>query len=349
MIIRVFSFFLFFSFLSGCQNNIKDNKPSLESSTVIFKDSAMTIPYKIIIGKNLSVEEKDVVSDIIRKTFDEINAIYNKWNPQSELSRLNRIKADVVVNISLKLERLLKQAEMVVLISKGRFDPTIEPLQQLWKQKLEKGQVPSKKEIEAIIPAIGWDKVHIGNGLFYKDHDATQLDLGGIAKGYGVDLLTENLNANGFSDVFIEWGGEIRASGKHPEGRSWHTFISRLSSTDPDEAIAHLDLHDQSIATSGDYLQNWTVRIPEASVEEGTTVKTYFHIFDPHSYQPLVASRTTVASSSVLAPTCALADGLATAAMMFPTIEESEKWAKSLSEAMPELTFWIISRERAQQ
>lgn len=321
-------------FLSGCQDN-----DGAEEMVTIFADRQMTIDYKIIIGQKTSSEQDGVIHKIIKSTFEEINAIYNKWNPNSELSQLNQLPADKVIGLSPQLENLLLQTEQVVELSQGLFDPTIEPLQSLWKAKLEQGSIPSDEEIAAVLPLVGWDKIHFGNGFFYKDEDATSLDLGGIAKGFGVDLLLERLVRAGFSNVFVEWGGEIRTEGEHPEGRPWTIYISRLANMDPEKAIAHVALKDCAIATSGDYLQNWTIK-----TDHGNSV--FFHIFDPKTGRPMTTKETTVASASVIAPTCALADGLATVAMMFPSLDEAEAWANKMQERDPTLKFWLISREK---
>lgn len=319
--------------LWGCSEN-KEHSPS----TTVLTGQAMTIDYRIIIGKNLDSQENKNAQKIIDSTFEEVNAIYNKWNPHSELSRLNRLPAAAKVTLSPELARLLQQTDEIVQLTEGRFDPTIEPLQALWKNKLAQGQIPSQAEIDALAPAVGWDKIHFQGGFFYKDHTLTSLDLGGIAKGLCVDLLVERLNKAGFPDVFVEWGGEIRASGHHPDDRPWNIFISRLGDSNPEHAIATLSLNDQAIATSGDYLQNWTVWIADSPV-------TYFHIIDPKSYHPLIINNESAASASVMAPTCTLADGLATAAMMFPTAAEARAWAQNLQKQNANLSFWIISRE----
>ena len=52
----------------------------------------MTIDYKIKVGSNLSRNEIEIITNIIDTTFDEIDYIYNKWNPKSEISRLNLLK-----------------------------------------------------------------------------------------------------------------------------------------------------------------------------------------------------------------------------------------------------------------
>jgi FAD:protein FMN transferase len=307
--------------------------------TTTFAGNVMTIDYKIIVGSPITAADKDGVQQIMFATFQEVNSIYNKWNPQSELSRLNQSPAKIKIRISKQLEKLLAETDKIVKLTGGRFDPTIEPLQQLWKSKLEKGTVPSESDIQTVSEAIGWDKIHFGQGVFWKDHLTTSLDLGGIAKGYCVDLLVERLNKAGFAHVFVEWGGEIRASGHHPDNRPWNIYISRLENENPDQAIATLSLVDQAIATSGDYLQNWIV-FDEKSGKE----VTYFHIIDPLTRRPLLSTSRSIASASVLAANCTLADGLATAAMMFHTQEEAEAWIESLGELG--IQAWFYTRNK---
>lgn len=327
-------FFLLICFLTGC---------SVDSPEVAgFSGNAMTIDYRLLIGKKISDADREQIHAIITATFSEVDRIYNKWNPQSEISKLNQLQNQTVVRISPQLERLLLFTQDMVEMTEGRFDPTVEPMFALWKEKLDQGTLPSAEEIDLLSPAIGWKNIHLSQGAFYKDHDRTGLDLGGIAKGWAVDQLVENLQAAGYSDLFVEWGGEIRAAGMHPDHRPWNIFISRLGDPDPQHAIAQLSLSDQAIATSGDYLQYWTIS------SDGST-KVYAHIMDPHKFSPLLVDGRTVASASVIASTCALADGLATAAMTFPTVYEAQVWAENLRKHNPGLAFWIVSRESEQK
>jgi hypothetical protein len=75
-----------------------------------------------------------------------------------------------------------------------------------------------------------------------------------------------------------------------------------------------LDLANKAIATSGCYIQNWTI-----------DAVSYTHIIDPITKQPIQNSP--ISSVSVLASTCAEADALATALMLFPSKEAAETWA----------------------
>ncbi|MBA3815087.1 MAG: FAD:protein FMN transferase, partial [Parachlamydiaceae bacterium] len=159
-----------------------------------------------------------------------------------------------------------------------------------------------------------------------------------------VDRLVENLSKKGFTDVYVEWGGEIHCQGQHPEKRPWTVFVSRLGNTDPSQAIAVLAINNSSIATSGDYLQNWTINSHVSLLNENNAT-TFFHIFDPKTLRPLESSLTSIASASVTAPSCAFADGLATTAMMFPTLGEAEVWANTIKEKYPEISFWLVNRQ----
>jgi thiamine biosynthesis lipoprotein len=304
-----------------------------------FQGVAMTIEYKILIGKqNLTLEDQNRIEGIIASTFGEVHAIYNKWNPNSELSKLNQIAAHTTVELSPKLAHLLQLTDEVVTLSNGLFDPTIEPIQRLWKTKLQVGAIPTQQEINSLAPAIGWSKIHFTSETFSKDHQGVSLDLGGIAKGYAVDLLVQNLNEAGFPDLLVEWGGEMRATGNHPSGRPWKIFISAFGDPTPEKALGYVELHNQAIATSGNYLQFWIV-------EENHESVTYFHIINPKNLRPLKIGPKSIGSASVLAETCSLADGLATVAMMFSDKQEAQNWASEIRIKYPDLKFWFESGE----
>lgn len=319
-------------FLSACTS---DNSPQ---TPVLFTGNTMTIGYRIQIGHPLNSLQKGLVEKIISETFAEIDAIYNKWNPHSEISQLNRLQAGEKKPLSLSLFHFFERVDYFVLLSGGKFDPTIEPLQELWKKKLTEGKLPLLAEIDELKSCLGWDKIHFSNQLFYKDDSRTQLDFGGVAKGLCVDLLVENLVHEGFENLYVEWGGEIRTCGKHPAGRPWNICISRLGNRDPNEGIATLPLIDQAIATSGDYFQNWKVM-----TEEGGII--YCHVFDLEKLQPLKIKPGSVASASIVAEDCLTADALAKVLMLFDSTQEAQEWLEKVKKIHPDINSWIVTRE----
>lgn len=311
-----FLFLLFF--LCSCESS---------QSLTSFSGNAMTIDYRVQIGHPLSSRDIANVEKIIASAFHEVNDIHNKWNPNSEISRLNRLQAFEKAPLSPELFSLLQLADRIHRLSYGRFDPTIEPLQQLWKTKI----TPNPSDIEKITPSIGWSKVHFDESGFWKEHELTMLDLCGIAKGHLVDLLLERLVSAGYLNSYVEWGGEIRAHGEHPLGRPWTIFISQLGDFDPSRAIATVELRNQAIATSGDYEQYWEF-----------AGKRYFHVMNPLTLAPLESKEHSIASASVEAPCCALADGLATAALFFENESAAKAWLDEVSQKLNlPLKYWI--------
>jgi len=318
---------LFFSlFLLACE------KPPSEA-LYEFTGNAMTMNYRILIGHPLSLSEQNFVQGAISHVFDDVDAVYNKWNPASELSHLNRLPAEERVRLSPSLEKFFLETQEVVHLTEGKFDPTIETIQQIWRNAFDKNQLPTQDSIAKAHAATGWKLIHFSDHYFWKDSNQTQLDLGGIAKGLAVDLLVEKLKTR-FANVFVEWGGEIRTCGEHPDHRPWKIFVSHFGSHDPAKALATIEMHNEAIATSGDYLQNWTI-----------DQVTYSHIIDPKTGKPLIALPSRISSASVRAPTCVLADGLATAAMLFEDLPHAKTWAQELERINPALAFWLVTQD----
>ena len=217
---------------------------SCQESPSQFTGTAMTIPYRIIVDRH-----GDQAEVVITETFELVDQIFNNWNPDSEISRFNQLRAHVRMTISEELDHFLTL--LIPLI--GLYDPAY--------------GTPG-----------GW---HLEDGVLWKEHDETALDLGGSAKGHAVDLLVERLSAMGCKSIFVSWGGEIRVQGLHPSGRPWRVATEG----------GVVEMTDGAIATSGNTYQ------------------------DGHIYSPLTLSwlKGDLPLATVKAPTCLEADVKATA------------------------------------
>ena len=136
----------------------------------------------------------------------------------------------------------------------------------------------------------------------------------------------------------MEWGGEIRTLGVHPSLRPWRVYISHLGNPDPNQAIAHINLINRALATSGDYFQYW-----EVTTEKGEK-KIFCHIFNPLTLVPVEVKLGSVASASLLAKDCVTADALAKVLMLFNSAEEAQAWLENLRTHDPDLACWIATR-----
>ena len=149
-------------------------------------------------------------------------------------------------------------------------------------------------------------------------------DLDGMLKGFAIDLIAQRLLNKGYKNLYVEWGGDLRVEGKHPKGREWQVLLNNQP----------FPLKSASLATSGCKEQLWKI---------GNA--TYTHIIDPHTLEMIEVKNGHVHEVSVKAPSCALADALATACMACGSLEKAHVFAKKIKIEYPEVEFWITSYE----
>ena len=186
-----------------------------------------------------------------------------------------------------ELKPILSLAHSLHTLSEGRYDPTLGASIHLFKT-------------EKVLP----QKVY---------------DLDGMLKGFVVDELIDKLTEMGYTDFYVEWGGEIAARGHHPSGRPWQVLVNK-------EVVS---LTEGAFATSGAEEQMWDI--------EGAI---YTHIMNPKTHRMLTIEEGKVSFVTVKAPSCALADALATACMACETPSESAAFAERMKEKHP-VEFWI--------
>jgi thiamine biosynthesis lipoprotein len=126
--------------------------------------------------------------------------------------------------------------------------------------------------------------------------------LGGIAKGYICDRIAAFLRSKGVVNGLLNFGGNVVAIGTHPEGRPWSVALQAPGMPRDTAGFAVVRCIDSAVVTSGSYERGFT--------QQG---KRYHHILDPRSCWPV---ENELVSASVLAPDAALADALATAALV---------------------------------
>lgn len=300
---------LFLILFIACYSCAKSSAP------VCFQGIEMTMPYRILIGHSLSDKENGLVKEIISDTFNEINMVYNNWNPYSEISKINNSAGPF--SLSDKLTKFFEIVDYAVKITDGRFDPTIGPI-------LERETLQSDMQV-------GWKHVYRDGCYLKKGHPSMTFDFCGIAKGYCLDLLSERLQRAGFKNLFIEWAGEIKASGMHPQNRPWWIQI-RMDSTEGNYPM--LPLNDVAIATSCEDISY----LKELNLQ-------YSHVANPKEKSIHTILENSVYAVSVQAKSCALADALATAGLTFETEQQANRWAKNLAKNLPNLTIWMMKKE----
>ncbi len=232
----------------------------------------------------------------------EINHTMSTYDPESELSRLNRLRTTDWVSASTSLRDVLKAALEIGAQSEGAFDITVGPLVNLWGfgPELHPDRVPLETDIAAARMRSGLDKVslHETQPAIRKHRPDVFLDLSGIAKGYGVDRVAELMTAHGIEHYMVEIGGEIRVRGLKEHNTPWRIAIEKPLSG---ERSVHtvLGLSDIALATSGDYRNFFEI-----------AGRRYSHTINPATGWPVDHH---LMSVTVLADTSMRADAWATA------------------------------------
>ena len=238
-----------------------------------------------------------------------VNALMSTYDPNSELSRLNKHQSEEPFPISADTAKVLRLALEIAQKTDGVYDPTVGPLVNLWRFGPEDRpeKVPSDEEIAAAKQRVGWDKIKIVEQpgadsqpryAVVKSDPNVYIDLSSIAKGFGVDCIVALLIQNRYKDFLVDVGGELRSSGTNVAGKDWSVGISNPALMDASLAKT-VSLSDKAIATSGDYLNFYEL--------DGVR---YSHIIDTQTGRPITHK---TASVSVIDDSCMTADAWATA------------------------------------
>jgi len=223
-----------------------------------------------------------------------IEALLSKYDPDSEISRLNK---SGLLKVSPETIYILQKAKEIWLASGGAFDVTVGPLMDLWGFTDKKYACPQEGQIKKALSYIGMDKISFNNknNVVKFKVLGVKIDLGAIGKGFAVDCAVKKLKERGIKSCLVNAGGHIYCLGDR-SGRPWKIAIQ-----DPRKLgfAGYVKLKDRAIATSGDYRQFFI---------EGN--RRYAHIIDPRTGYPADSG---VISATVIAPDCTTADAIATA------------------------------------
>ena len=225
----------------------------------------------------------------------QVEAEMSSYIDASALSRLNAAPAHQPVPLPPAVLGMLKTSQDLHAQTRGAFDVTCRPLIELWRRAGELGRLPSDADIDRARRASSWASLELGEKTALKSSRTVRVDLGGIAKGHGIDRAVQVLREAGMAGGLVDVGGDLRAFGAPPQGQAWEVKIQDPMSSG---TIVTLEIGDGAVCTSGGYHRYVTIG-----------GRRYSHIIDPRTGQPAQA----VASATVLAADATTADVWATA------------------------------------
>ena len=202
-------------------------------------------------------------SDEVFELFADLDNKLSTYKSDSEISRLNR---HFELNVSEVTGKILERSVEMYHISDGAFDVTVGSFtHQVYRFGYESEHIPSKGELHKAEHFVGSDRIDIEDG-FVKVLPGTVIDLGGIGKGYAVDLAIDLLKKKGVTNAVVAASGDIGCLGQ-----------CTIEIQDPFHPNAHVatlvsTLNRFAVSTSGNY-------------ERYIKNKTHNHLIDPKTGQ----------------------------------------------------------------
>ena len=222
--------------------------------------------------------------------FHRVDSLMSNWSETSDVAHINREAGRAPASIHPEVATVVTAALQVARESHGAQDITVEPLVRLWGFLGGKPRVPSRAEIDATLPRVGFEGIRLSSDastIAFARPDM-RVDLGGIAKGYAVDQAGAVLARAKITDYLVDLTGNMLASGNAAGHDGWVVGVRDPSGRSPH--LVSVRLRGQAISTSGNYEQ----------FVEGNG-KRYGHIIDPRTGWPAEgpASVTVVGASAM--------------------------------------------------
>ena len=237
--------------------------------------------------------------DAVFAELDAVDEAMSVYREGSDVARINASAGASSVSVGPGTIEVLEEAKSVSALSGGAFDATIGPLIDLWGFRSLHFREPGKAEVEAVLAGlVGFGNIIIDpeRGTVRLAKPGMSIDLGGIAKGYGVDRAARALREAGMERGLVNVGGDLYCLGE----KAWRVGIRHPRAAE--KLMARIDVANAAVATSGDY---------ENYFESGG--RRYCHILDPRTGCP---AETDVVSVTAVAGSCSQADAIATAVLV---------------------------------
>jgi len=240
-----------------------------------------------------------------------LERIFSLYRADSAICRLN---AEGALDAPpFELVELLDRCAGFSALTGGTFDVTVQPLFRRYADHFTRPEAdPAGPAVDDVLGLIGWRGIELAAGHVAFARRGMAITLNGVAQGYITDRVADLLRAEGMVDVLVDLG-EVRALGRHPDGRPWRVGVARRLERAPATAV---DLTDVALATSSG----------AGSPFEASGALN--HLLDPVTGRCANPDRTV----TVLAPDATTADALATAFALMP-----EARARAVAGAVPDV------------
>lgn len=242
--------------------------------------------------------------DSIQKLSEDLEILLSDYDPAGPLAILRGRRGDTV-SPNPRIVEILRDVLPAMAASRGTLDIGVHDIKALWNLDSPDPRVPDSAAIDSLLRRRRGTIAPVPDSVLREPPfailpdgrvvllvDSLPIDLGGVAKGWAVDRMSDLLARLGFPVHLIQGGGEIVSRGSKSSGK-WRIGIKNPRETSTVMALVELD-SGMAISTSGDYERYFLL--------DGIR---YHHLIDPATGRP---SRNGVASASLLCATSAQCD-----------------------------------------
>ncbi len=292
--------------LTGCagkkgtsENTASDEEPY--SRDIFAMDTYMTVSAYGDAG------EKAV--DAAVKEINRLDALLSTGKASSEVSELNASNGG---KLSADTNALMDAALDLYESTDHVFDITIYPVMKLWGFTDQNYKVPSEGDLKAALTLVDASTLDYNKAkkTVAFTVDGTQIDFGGIAKGYTSATVAQLYKDYGVTSGLVNLGGNVQTVGFKPDGSEWRIGIQ--DPEDENDMLGVVQTHDAAVITSGGYERNFE--------EDGVV---YHHIIDPVTGYPADSG---LISVTIVSEDGTLADGLSTSLFIMGKDKAIEYW-----------------------
>ena len=303
--------------LQGCHDSDAPTSMNSKNEVIIHTGDTQGTTYLIKYH-----EAEAVPQSAIDSVLEAVDVEFNLWRPDSRINAINafshRDSLFTFVDENGLWSSIWAQSLDLFEASEGAFDPTVQPLVELWGFGLRKRSEVTPMAVDSALMHVGMTFENIDLNEVERDRNyqfttvrkrnpRTCLDFNGIAQGMTVDLLTDMLEERGVKNYMVEVGGEVKCGGNRMDGKPWRIAVDRPTEpVDGDynrEMQTVMNVSDAAICTSGNYRKFYEMDGIKRS-----------HTISPFSGYPVQHG---LLSATVHATSASTADALATACMVW--------------------------------
>lgn len=261
--------------------------------------------------------------DAVQAAVDEINRLDNLWSVGNSDSEISIVNENGSIILSDETYQVVKEAMEIYESTGGVFDITIYPLMVEWGFTTEDYKVPTEDKIKELLKLTGIDKITLDDETHQLTlASGTQIDLGGIAKGYTSAKIMEIFSEYDVVSGLVSLGGNVQLYGSKVDGSDWRVGVenpdSSIEALSKSDYVGTVTISDKALITSGGYQRYFE--------EDG---KKYHHIIDPSTGHP---SDSGLISVTIVSDDGLLADGLSTSLFIMGKDKAVEYWREHSDE-----------------